>query len=181
MAEKVDAAAFAARLGVTKQRVSTAIKAGVLTEKSVTVKTAKGGKKKYEIDLEAGLKEWADNIDPSKQRDTAKQAATKEMDGGTSSNYQRARAVKETFAAKLAQLEYQEKAGVLVRADQVKAEAFRVARNVRDSLMGLPERVCAELAHMTEPREIAIYLRAQLAEGLKDLQQVENVGSKRST
>lgn len=176
----VNAAEFAKKLGVSKQRVTKGIESGLL-KNSVKV-TNKGQRKFYEIDLERGLKEWADNIDPSKQRDQEKQNETRAMNGGDGgpSHYQRAKAVKEHFGAQLARLEYEEKAGKLVPAAQVKAEAFKVARNVRDVLMGLPERVSAELAHMTEPRQISIYLRAQIAEALKDLDGVQNVGSKRA-
>lgn len=175
----VNAAEFAKKLGVSKQRVVKGIETGIL-KNSVKI-TKKGSRKSYEIDLERGLKEWADNIDPAKQRDTEKQNATREMNGeGGGSHYQRAKAVKEHFGAQLARLEYEEKAGKLVPAAQVKAEAFRVARNVRDTLMGLPERVSAELAHMKEPREIAIYLRSQLADALKDLDGVQNVGNRRA-
>lgn len=175
----VDAAEFARHAKLSKQRVVEGIKSGLL-KNSVTV-TKKGSRNTYSIDLESGLSEWAANVDPSKQRDQQKQNDTKAMDAaGGLSNYQKAKAIKETFAAKLAQLEYEEKAGKLVPAAQVKAEAFKIARNVRDSLMGLPERVSAELAHMKEPREIAIYLRSQLAEALKDLQDTANVGNKRT-
>lgn len=177
---KVDAAEFARHAKISKQRVTEGIKSGIL-KASVTVKK-RGSRNSYEIDLERGLKEWADNVDPAMQRDQSKQNDTRAMNGdaGGTSNYQRARAVKETYAAQLAKLEYEEKAGKLVPAAQVKAEAFKVARNVRDSLMGLPERVSAELAHMKEPREIAIYLRAQIADALKDLEDVANVGTKRA-
>lgn len=178
----VSAAEFAKHLKVTKQRVNDGIKSGLLKSSIVKV-TKKSGRHFYEIDLERGLKEWADNIDPAKQRDTEKQMETKALEGGgegQQSHYQRAKAVKEHYGAQLARLQYEELAGKLVNAAQVKAEAFKTARNVRDTLMGLPERVSAELAHMTEPREIAIYLRAQLADALKDLQEVQNVGNKRT-
>lgn len=177
----VNAAEFAKKLGVSKPRVTKGIESGLL---KTSVKVIKKGKKKfYEIDLEKGLKEWADNIDPAKQRDTEKQNETRAMAGGEQSgpsHYQRAKAVKEHYGAQLARLQYEELAGKLVPAAQVKAEAFKVARNVRDTLMGLPERVSAELANMTEPREIAIYLRSQIADALKDLEGVQNVGSKRA-
>lgn len=174
----VNAADFAKHLKVSKQRVVKGIETGLL--KSSVKVTKKGKRKFYEIDLEKGLKEWADNIDPAKQRDNEKQAETRSLEGGGTSHYQRAKAVKEHYGAQMARLQYEELAGKLIPAAQVKAEAFRVARNVRDTLMGLPERVSAELAHMTEPREIAIYLRAQIADSLKDLDGVQNVGSKRA-
>lgn len=175
----VNAAEFAKKLGVTKQRVVKGIESGLL-KNSVTIKK-KGKHNSYEIDLAAGLKEWADNIDPAKQRDPEKQNDTRALnDGGGPSHYQRAKAVKEHYGAQIARVQYEEMAGKLVPAAQVKAEAFKVARNVRDTLMGLPERVSAELAHMTEAREIAIYLRAQMADALKDLDGVQNVGTKRA-
>lgn len=177
---EVNMVEFAKALKISKQRVAQGIKDGVI-KSSVRIIT-KAGKKSYKIDMERGLKEWADNIDPAKQRDPDKQLDTKAMgdQSSTASNYQRAKAVKETFAAKLAQLEYEEKAGRLVPVAQVKAEAFKVARNVRDSLMGVPERMSAELASMKDPREIAIYVRAQIADALKDLQGVANVGQPRA-
>ncbi len=176
----VNAAEFAKHAKVSKQRVVKGIETGLL-KTSVKI-TRKGGRNYYEIDLERGLKEWADNLDVSKQRETEKQNETRAMAeaGGQPSHYQRAKAVKEHYGAQLAKLEYEEKAGKLVPAALVKAEAFKVARNVRDTLMGLPERVSAELANMKEPREIAIYLRAQLADALKDLDGVQNVGTKRT-
>ena len=177
---KVNASQFAKALKVTKQRVDKGIKDGLLAN-SITI-INKGKIKSYEIDLEAGLKEWASKIDPAKQRDSDKQMETKNLGdaGGTASNYQRAKAVGETYKAKLAQLEYEEKAGKLVPVAQVKAEAFKIARNVRDSLMGLPERISAELASMTEPREIAIYVRAQISDALKDLTGGTNAGQPRT-
>ena len=176
----VNAAEFAKKLGISKQRVVKGIESGLLP---TSVKINKKGKNKaYEIDLERGLKEWADNIDPAKQRETDKQNDTRALNegGAGASHYQRAKAVKEHYGAQLARLQYEELAGKLVPAAQVKAEAFKTARNVRDTLMGLPERVSAELAHMSEPREIAIYLRAQIADALKDLDGVQNVASKRA-
>lgn len=177
----VNAAEFAKKVGVSKQRIMDGIKNGLLST-SIT-KKKRGKYYSYSIDLEAGLREWAGNIDPSKQRDNTKQLASKEMNSGhntNTSNFQKAKAVRETFAAKLAQLEYEEKSGKLVSADKVKAEAYKISRRVRDSLMGLPERVSAELAAMTEPREISIYLREMIAETLKDLADINHVASNRS-
>ena len=177
----VNAAQFAEKIGVSKQRVMQGIEDGLL-KTSVKI-TKKGSRKSYAIDLESGLQEWANNIDPSKQRDTTKQMDTKSMDAGEAgkvSPYQRAKAVNEMFKAKLAQLDYEEKAGKLVPLAQVKAEGFKIARNVRDSLMGLPERVSAEIANMNEPREIAIYLRGMIADALKDLDSIGNVGNRRN-
>jgi len=169
---------FGKKVGVSKQRVLDAIEAGVLSS-SVT-KTPHGEGFRYRIDEGQGLKEWADNIDPAKQRDSSKQAATKEMSGEGNSNYKKAAAARMFYNAKLAELEYQEKAGKLVSSDKAKAEAFKIARRVRDSLLGVPERVAAEVAAMTEPRDIAIYLKEQIADALKDLDDLNNVAKPRA-
>lgn len=172
---------FSKKIGVTRQRVLKAIQDGVLSESITSAKH--GSKIRYTIDEEKGLKEWADNIDPSKQREPEKAAETKELSkksGEGSSNYQKAKAMKEFYNAKLAELEFQEKAGKLVSSARVKAESFKIGRRVRDSLMSVPERVAAEIAAMDEPRSISIYLKEQIAAALKDLEDLNNVGSPRT-
>lgn len=169
---------FAEKVGVSRQRILTAINSGVLVS-SVT-KTPKGKGFEYTIDEASGLKEWASNIDPAKQRDPDKAAGTKEMAKGENSNFQKARAHKEFYNAKIAELDFNERAGRLVSADRVKAESFKIGRRVRDSLMSVPERVAAELATMTEPRAISIYLKEQLAGALKDLGDLNDVATRRA-
>lgn len=169
---------FAGRVGVSKQRILDAIDSGVLSA-SVS-KKKHGSTVRYRIKEETGLKEWADNIDPAKQRDQTKQAATKELSGEGNSNYKKAAALRMFYQAKLAEAEFQERVGKLVSADKVKAEVFKIGRRVRDSLFGVPERVAAEVAAMTEPREIAIYLKGQIADALKDLDDLNNVSKPRT-
>ena len=169
---------FAAKVGVSRQRVLDAIESGVL-QKSVK-KKPHGKTVRYLIDEGIGLREWADNIDPAKQRDQAKQAATKELSAEGNSNYKKAAALRMFYQAKLAEAEFQERVGKLVSADKVKAEVFKIGRRVRDSLFGVPERVAAEVAAMTEPREIAIYLKEQIADALKDLDDLNNVSKPRT-
>lgn len=172
---------FAEIIGVSRQRVLTAIKTGLLSQ-SVSVKKS-GKSKRYLIDEKAGKKEWADNIDQAKQRDNSKQEATKEMqdaDGPGASNYQKARAAKEFYNANMAKLDFLKAAEKLIMADTVRSECFKIARRVRDSILGVPERVAPELANMDDPRSIAIYIKEQLAEALKDLGDMDNVGKPRS-
>ena len=171
-------AEFAEKVGVSRQRILTGINSGILAT-SVT-KTKVGKKIEYTIDEESGLKEWATNIDPSKQRDPDKAATTKDMAKDGSGNFQKARAAREFYNAKIAELEFHERAGKLVSADRVKAESFKIGRRVRDSLMSVPERVAAELAAMTEPRTISIYLKEQIAAALKDLGDLNDVVTRRS-
>lgn len=167
---------FGKKIDVTRDRVVKGIKSGIL---SGSVKKTKIGKRVvYKIHAEKGAREWADNIDPSKKRDDEKQIETKEMGGTGSSHYQKAKAHKEFFAAKLAELDYQQKAGKLVSADRVKAESFKIARRIRDSILSVPEKISAEVAAMDNPREISIYMKEQLAAALKDLGDLNGVASR---
>ena len=167
---EVSSGQLAEALGVSKQRVSRAIKDGLLVN-SIREKPKKPGQP-YKFDLSKAKKEWADNIDPAKQREQDKQDQTKDLASDNTaglSNYQRAKTASEAYRAKLYKLDYEEKAGNLISVDDVKAEAFKTARRVRDSILALPMRVSQELAHMDDAHQIQVYLREQLAEALKDL------------
>ena len=59
--------------------------------------------------------------------------------------YARARAVREGFLARLAQLEYQERTGALVSADDVRREAENAGREIRDAMLAAVQRVAPEL------------------------------------
>lgn len=80
-----------------------------------------------------------------------------------------AQAVRTTYLAQIAKLEYEERLGALVRADGVRVEAFRVARQVRDKLLGMPDRIAAELATMHDTHEVRERLGRELRETLEVL------------
>lgn len=175
--------AFAALVGISRQRVVDGIKSGILT--TAVIKVKQRGRDVYKIYEGRGLKQWNDHIDPAKQRDQEKQNETRalstppeETGENGLSHYQKAKAHKELFTAKMAELQYREKAGELVPAAQVKAESFRIARRVRDSIMGVGERIAAELVNMDDARVISVFIKEQIAVALKDLDSLNNVGKK---
>jgi len=167
---------FAKRVNVSRQRILKAIESGVLVN-SITIDNSTK-RKLFKVDEKKGLKEWEAHIDPAKKRDNLKQEEAREINkpDNEPSAYQKSKAAREFFNAKIARLNYEERAGTLVDAEQVKKESFKVGRRVRDSMLGLPERLAAELANMTEPREIAVYLKEQIAGALKDLDSINHVG-----
>lgn len=93
-------------------------------------------------------------------------AAAEGTTGGP--NFSQARAVKEHYHARLAQLEYQEKSGKLVPADQVKVEIFNRFRGLRDSLLAIPANVSERLANTTDPHEVIQILTSEFHEFLND-------------
>lgn len=89
--------------------------------------------------------------------------------GGVPPTYAESRAIREAFMARLAKLEYEEKSGKLVPVDQVKADAFKTARIIRDGLLNIPDRVAHELAHETDPTAVHLRLTAEFRAVLEAL------------
>lgn len=87
------------------------------------------------------------------------------------STYQQSRAAREAFNAKLAKLEFDEKSGRLVSAEEVKAEAFKRARSTRDAMLNIPDRVSAELAVETDQFKVHARLKEEILKALESLVQ----------
>lgn len=79
------------------------------------------------------------------------------------------KAVRAAYDAKLAELEYKKQVGSRVPIDDVKKEAFGLARRVREALMNIPDRVAAELAGETDPTKVHIRLSDELQLALTEL------------
>ena len=80
-----------------------------------------------------------------------------------------ARTMREAFKAKMAKMEYEEKAGKLTDASKVKAEAFRAGRIVRDALLGIPDRLSDVLAAEQDPVQVRQLLVNELEIILNEL------------
>jgi hypothetical protein len=83
--------------------------------------------------------------------------------------YMQARTRRETYAAKLAELDYQERAGQLLDRAAVEAEALALGRELRETLLVLPSRLAQALAEASEPHECEALLEAALLEALERL------------
>jgi hypothetical protein len=68
--------------------------------------------------------------------------------------YLRARAVKESFAARTAQLEYEERAGKLIPAVRAAEYAAGFSSIVKDGLMAMPDRLAPMLAAVDDEKTI---------------------------
>ena len=77
-------------------------------------------------------------------------------------NYQISRAVRETYNAKLTRLDYEERTGKLLNAEDVAKEAFALARRVRDRLLNIPSRMASVLASETDSKAIEALLGQEL-------------------
>lgn len=88
---------------------------------------------------------------------------------GRDGAYNRARAAREVYRARNEKIDLDEREGRLVSVDAVRVEAFRVHRQVRDSILTIPDRCSHELAAMTEPNEVHAYLLRQLNDALRKM------------
>lgn len=129
---------FARQMGVTAEAVRYALKVG-------RVKSWEEIDGKFRIDAEKGKAEWIANT----QKRTPIQ---EEMRGVQGPSINQSRTILEAYKAKTAKVEYEEKIGTLVLADSVKRQAFACAREARDRLMNLPDRVAGLVAAESNER-----------------------------
>jgi phage terminase Nu1 subunit (DNA packaging protein) len=128
---------------------------------------------RYLVDVELADKEWAANTDSgtgslahAKNKPAAEPVAVESEDGMT---YAEARAKHEQFKMRLAELELEQREGKLVEADVVQREAFKAARQVRDALLNLPDRVAGVLAAETNQFKVHQMLTKEIRRALEDL------------
>lgn len=81
--------------------------------------------------------------------------------------------IEAAYRAKLAQIEYEEKTNKLIEVDKVKKEAFRLARVTRDAMLGIPDRISAEIAGMTDPFAIHAKLIAEVRNAIESISHAE--------
>jgi len=134
-------AEFAKHIGVSQPRVVSYIKNGKLKE-SIT----KNGRF-YDIDPEIAKRELGQNLDPIKSSNkTNKNKKTSVPPVKAGMDYSVGRAVDQQYKAGLRKLEYEIKRGKLIEADQVRKDADKAARLVKEKVNAWPGRVSALVA-----------------------------------
>lgn len=95
-----------------------------------------------------------------------------EEDGGNATaarGYQKARAVKEHYNARIAQLEYEEKAGKLVDADEVRRQYEDAGRKIKQGMQAIPDRVAPIVAAESDPKVVHEMISKEVEQVLKEL------------
>ena len=167
--------AFALVRGVSHKAVQKAIRTGRLTEA--------GGSLNPDgtINAEAAQREWDANTDETKPRNSvsgnpkhrrapgAPSTPAGSANGAAAPAYTAARAMRETFLARTAQLDYEQRKGKLVPVDEVKETARETARRTRDAILAVPDRLEAILASETDRREVNRLMSEELRLALAEL------------
>src|SRR5258705_13404441 len=72
--------------------------------------------------------------------------------------YSKARAVRESYLARLAKIDFEERTEKLVSRDEMQVAAFNRYRTFRDGMLNIPDRLAAVLAAETDPRQVHEFL-----------------------
>lgn len=178
--------AYAQHRGVSHTAVAKAIKAG-------RISVEPDGK----IDPAKADAEWARNTLPSQNLNpgasrSAPKVATPPVSTSVSTapvanrelqppletraaapDYQTSRAIREAYAARLAKLEFEERTGKLLNADEVKVKHFNLARLLRDRIQQIPRKLAPQIvaAVVAQPdqRVVEDLLMEAIREALEEL------------
>ncbi|HEY1756600.1 MAG TPA: hypothetical protein VGG72_14455 [Bryobacteraceae bacterium] len=82
--------------------------------------------------------------------------------------YSKTRAVRESYLARLAKIDFEERSAKLVSADEVKVAAFNRFRQFRDGVLNIPDRLAAVLAAEGDPRRVHELLAAEIRKALEE-------------
>jgi hypothetical protein len=142
------------------------------------------------IDPEIADRDWASNTDETKPRNSVSgDPGMRRLPGapplpspgptGPSSQglprtggYAAARAVRETYEARIRELDFKRMSGTLVSADEVRVVAFNTARQARDLLLAIPDRVSAVLAGLKDQAEVHRVLSEEIRRVCEELSQL---------
>ncbi len=118
-----------------------------------------------QIDSDVADGEWRRNtrtaVDRRGQQDD-------DIDAFGASQYNKARAVREHYQARLAKLEFEEKTAKLIAADDVKVAAFNLFRRYRDHMLNIPDRLAAILAAESESAKCYEILAGEIRKALNE-------------
>lgn len=97
--------------------------------------------------------------------------------GNGHASFAKFRSAREAYQAKLAQLDYEERAGKLVRKEDIEREAYDAARLIRDRFLAVPQEIAGTLVGMTDEKEIIQYLRGKIRDALMEASNDVSLGA----
>jgi hypothetical protein len=152
---------YAKHRGVSVEAVSKAVKTG-------RIKCERDSRGYAQIDPIVADREWDGNSDPNKvlAANQSKPDAPEDAAAAGGPSLHKSAAVLKAYQARLAKLEFDEKTGKVHDVEQCKRDAFKAGRSVRDALLGIPDRLSAELAGETDQFTVRQKLDAEIRQAL---------------
>ncbi len=166
---------LAKRLGITKGRVSQLHQKGAFGDTFHQLNN-----RRYIIDIEAAvekIREYSDPVnrghqnkisrlnppDPPPEKPPESDEKNREI---SEMSFSSARTLKERYNAEMKKLDYEERAGKLLRDVDVRKGAFEMYRKTRDSLINIIDRISAQLAAEKKEANIRIILENEIRNAL---------------
>jgi len=84
----------------------------------------------------------------------------------TGLEYSRARAVRESYLARLTKLDFEERTGKLVSRDEIEVAAFNKFRQFRDRMLNIPDRLAAEAAAESDASRVHELMTLEIRKAL---------------
>jgi hypothetical protein len=82
--------------------------------------------------------------------------------------YSKARAVRESYLARMAKMDFEERSGKLVNRDEVQVAAFGRFRALRDGMLNIPDRLAAVLAAESDAARVHDLLSTEIRKALQE-------------
>lgn len=114
-----------------------------------------------------------DGVDLDELRELAQQVG---IDPNNVPTLAQSKTLEAAYKAKLAQLDYEERSARLIDMEQVKKQAFKLARLTRDAMLAIPDRVSAEIAGITDPFEIHKRISTEIRMAIAEISKVVDDG-----
>jgi len=82
--------------------------------------------------------------------------------------YSKARAVRESYLARLEKIDFEERTEKLVSRDEMQVAAFNRYRTFRDGMLNIPDRLAAVLAAESDPSRVHELLSTEIRKALTE-------------
>ena len=172
--EPMSLRAYAKHRGVSLRAVQKAIASGRISKRQ-------DGR----LDADAADANWVRNTAPRPQppsksaKPAPHQNVHRHSDAGarepsdsprleTGLEYSRARAVRESYLARLTKIDFEERSRKLVNRDEVQVAAFNKFRQFRDRMLNIPDRVAAMVAAETDAAKCYEVLAGEVRRALNE-------------
>lgn len=160
----------AKELGINQSVVSRHIKNGRLTAPAIN--------EQKQVCVAEARKQLKANLDPARgqgkihktaeiNKGNAAQVAASEDDNKTSKGYAQARAMKAMIDVKMANLDYEERMGNLIKKEDIYDTFFLLMREQRDALLKIEDRIGAIVAHQTDEHTCKQIIGGEIRQALK--------------
>lgn len=156
--------------GTSHVAVLKAIESGRLTEPAVRKVDGR-----WHIDPTLADQQWAGNTDhragftPPPAPLPSGIETRQPHPAGSGPSLAEAKRARAVWQAERERIELQQLKGELISTAEVKAEAFNVARVVRDNMLAIPDRVIPTLANMKDLRAMHQYLTEEIRTAIRSI------------